>query len=107
MSTSGPIIITPPPPPPPPPVQRILGIPVMPDAKHVMRKASTWIALVATAVGAYCSANLAAYALTPAEARAAVSAVELAWYARGSMFAAGITALIPLATSWRQKAPQP
>ena len=107
MSTSGPIINTPPPPPPPPPVQRILGIPVMPDAKHVMRKASTWIALIAAGVGAYCGASLAAYALTPTEVRAAFSAAELAWYARGSMFAAGITALIPIATSIRQKAPKP
>lgn len=106
MSTSGPIINTPPPPPPPPPpVQRILGIPIMPDAKHVMRKASTWLALAATAIGAYCGASLAAYALSPEEARASISAAELAWYARGSMIAAGITALIPIATSIRQKKP--
>lgn len=104
MST--PIIITPPPPPPPPP-KNFLGIPVMPDARYVLRKASTWMALIATAIGAYCGASLAAYAIAPEEARAAISAAELAWYARGAMAAAGITALIPFATSWRQKAPQP
>ena len=103
MSTTTPIIVTPPPPPPPP--QKILWIPIMPDAKYVMRKVSTWLALAATAIGIYCGASLAAYGLAPDEARAAVTAAELAWYARGSMIAAGITALIPFATSYRQKAP--
>lgn len=89
-----------------PPPKKILGIPVMPDARHVLRKASTWLALAATAVGGYCGASLAAYALAPEEARAAITAAELAWLARGSMIAAGITALIPIATSIRQRAPK-
>lgn len=73
------------------------------DAHLVWRKWSTWLALAATAIGAYCGASLAAYAIAPEEARAAVSAAELAWYARGSMISAGITALIPLATSIKQQ----
>lgn len=87
------------------PPKKVLGIPVMPDAKHVMRKASTWLALAATAIGAYCGASLAAYAMAPDAARAAITAAELAWYARGAMVSAGITALIPIATSIRQKQP--
>lgn len=77
-------------------------VPLTADAGKVLRKASTWVALTAAAIGAYCGASLAAYAMTPDEARAAISAVELAWYSRGVMISAGIAALVPLATSWAQ-----
>lgn len=87
------------------PPKKVLGIPVTHDARYVLRKASTWIALIAAGVGAYCGASLAAYALSPNEARASFSAAELVWYTRGSMFSAGITALIPIATSIRQRLP--
>lgn len=73
------------------------------DAKCWARKWSTWLAGGAALVGAYCGASLAAYALSPDAARAAISGTELAWYARGTMISAGITALIPLATSIQQK----
>lgn len=102
----------PPPPPPSPPrastaPRKVLGVPLTSDAGLVLRKASTWLALAATGLGLYCGASLGAYALAPAEAKAAFSVAELVWYTRGSMLAAGITALIPLATSIRQKAPKP
>lgn len=77
-------------------------IPLTADAGKVLRKASTWVSLTAAAIGAYCGASLAAYALTPQEARTAIGAAELAWYARGMMVSAGIAALVPLATSWAQ-----
>lgn len=95
-----PIILTPPPPPPPPPPVEKAAL-----AFPWWRKWSTWLALTATAVGAYCGASLAAYAMAPDAARAAITAGELAWYARGAMVSAGITALIPIATSIRQKTP--
>ena len=84
-------------------MRKVLGIfPATADAHLWWRKLSTWLAAMAALIGAYCGASLAAYAITPEEARAAVSAAELAWYARGAMISAGITALIPLATSIQQ-----
>lgn len=86
-----------------PPPKKLLGvIPLTADAGKVLRKASTWVAWTAAGIGAYCGASLAAYALTPDEARAAISAAELAWYSRGMMVSAGVAALVPLATSWAQ-----
>lgn len=92
----------PPSPPPPPPRQKLLGLERAPDAHLWARKWSTWLAAAAALLGAYCGGNLAAFALAPEKAQAAISAAELAWYARGTMISAGIAALVPLATSIRQ-----
>ena len=73
------------------------------DAKFWARKWSTWLAGAAAIVGAYCGASLVAYAVAPDAARAAISGTELAWYARGTMISAGITALIPIVTGLKQK----
>ena len=94
-------------PPPPPPRPKLLGLERTHDAHLWLRKASTWLAASAALLGAYCGGNLAAFALAPEKAQAAISAAELAWYARGTMIAAGIAALIPLATSIRQKGLKP
>lgn len=88
----------------PPKKPKVLGIfPATSDAGLWWKKASTWLAAAAALIGAYCGASLAAFALSPEEAKAAVSASELAWYARGTMISAGIAALIPLATSIKQQ----
>ena len=99
MSTSGPIILTPPPPPPPP--QRILGIfTATKDARYWRRKWSTWLAAAAIALDGAAAYFIAA----PDEWRAALPAS-----AGMVLLAAGMVlkALIPLATSIQQKAPQP
>lgn len=99
MSTSGPIILTPPPPPPPPPMQKILGIPIMPDAKHVMRKASTWLVGIAglstLALATYAAWPSRLQELTPDWALGTLGVLQLAYV------------LVPAATSIRQKAPKP
>jgi len=100
-------IIHPDPPPPPspprassPPVRRVLGVPLTSDAGLVLRKASTWLAVASASSGA----GLAAYAILPGRAQGLFP--DWALIAM-SVVAVGSALAVPLATSIRQKAPQP
>lgn len=92
MST--PIIITPPPPPPPPP-PKFLGMTLTADAHAVLRKWSTWLAILSASA----TAGLAAYAILPGR----VQGLMPDW-ALGTLGAVAIITalLIPVATSVQQ-----